>query len=76
MRQRITFLHEPGDAVNPDTYDVKDTSLTINGLQATREDRITFGTHELPQEVRQLRRLCLGFDSLLCLDSPLGQAMP
>lgn len=52
MRQRITFVHEPQDAINPKGLDITSTSLSLEGLKAVREDRITLGLEELPQELR------------------------
>jgi hypothetical protein len=58
MRQRITFIQEPQDSVNPKTIEItkKDTvsSLSAKNVIAAREDRITFGFEELPQELYRL----------------------
>src|SRR5450432_4022140 len=51
MRQRITFLHKPEDAIDPKSIKVTDDSLAFSGLKAAREDRITFGLDELPLEI-------------------------
>ena len=51
MRQRITLLHKPEDAVDPKTITITDNSLSLPGLTAAREDRITFGLGDLPQEI-------------------------
>jgi hypothetical protein len=51
MRQRITFLHKPEDAIDPKSIRVTSNSLAVSGLEAAREDRITFGFDELPREI-------------------------
>src|ERR1700722_16419561 len=51
MRQRITLLHKPEDAIDPNSITVTHNSLTVSWLKAAREDRITFGFDELPQEI-------------------------
>jgi hypothetical protein len=51
MRQRITFLHKPEDAIDPKSIKVTSDSLALSALKAAREDRITFGFDELPQEI-------------------------
>jgi hypothetical protein len=56
MRQRITFLHKPEDAIDPKSIKVTADSLAASGLKAAREDRITFGFDELPKEVYYVLR--------------------
>jgi hypothetical protein len=52
MRQRITFIHEPQDSIDPQLITVTDDSLSIKGeVKASREEKITFGLSELPQEL-------------------------
>ena len=51
MRQRITFFQHPQDSVDPKLLDVKSNSISTKTLNAAREDRITFGFDELPQEL-------------------------
>lgn len=51
MRQRITFLHKPEDAIDPKSIKITSNSLAVSGLNAAREDRITFGIDELPKEI-------------------------
>lgn len=58
MRQRITFLHKPEDAIDPKSIKVTSDSLAISGLKAAREDRITFGQKELPKEIYYALRQC------------------
>ncbi|TVY53168.1 Protein pbn1, partial [Lachnellula suecica] len=54
MRQRITFLQEPEDSVDPKTLKVTNNDISTKGLKAAREDRITFSFEELPQELYQV----------------------
>ena len=51
MRQRITFLQEPQDSVDPKRLKVTNNAISTSGVKAAREDRITFGFEELPQEL-------------------------
>lgn len=51
MRQRITFFQQPEDSIDPKTIKVTTNSISTTGLKAAREDRITFGFEELPQEL-------------------------
>lgn len=51
MRQRITLLHAPEDAIDPNSVKITSNSLALPLLKAAREDRITFGLEELPQEI-------------------------
>ena len=51
MRERVTFVHSPEDSFDPSQLRVENDTLHISSLKAAREDRVTFGFHELPQEV-------------------------
>jgi len=51
MRQRITFLQEPQDSLDPRLLEVTSDSISTKELKAAREDRVTFGFDELPQEL-------------------------
>jgi len=51
MRQRITFLQEPNDAVDPQTLKVTETGIEGKEIKAGREEKVTFGFDELPQEL-------------------------
>ncbi|OBT62112.1 hypothetical protein VE03_09009 [Pseudogymnoascus sp. 23342-1-I1] len=53
MRQRITFVHEPQDGIDPDTIGIHTNTLSVSGLKAAREDQITLPLAELPQELRE-----------------------
>lgn len=54
MRQRITFIHKPEDAIDPASIKVTSDTLSVSGLRAVREDKITFGFEELPQEIKHV----------------------
>jgi hypothetical protein len=51
MRQRITFLQRPEDSIDPKTLKVTKNAISTTNLKAAREDRVTFGLDELPQEL-------------------------
>jgi hypothetical protein len=51
MRQRITYLQEPQDSVDPSTLKVTKDSISSTNVKAAREEKITFGFDELPQEL-------------------------
>ena len=51
MRQRITYLQEPQDSVDPSTLKVTKNSISASNVKAAREEKITFGLKELPQEL-------------------------
>jgi hypothetical protein len=52
MRQRITFVHEPQDGIDPKSIGIHTNTLTLPSLKAAREDQITLSLDELPQELR------------------------
>ncbi|KFZ13991.1 hypothetical protein V502_06317, partial [Pseudogymnoascus sp. VKM F-4520 (FW-2644)] len=52
MRQRITFVHEPQDGIDPETIGIHTNTLSVSGLKAAREDHITLSLAELPQDLR------------------------
>lgn len=54
MRQRITFLQEPQDSLDPKSLQVTSDSISTKELNASREDRITLSLDELPQELYRL----------------------
>ncbi|TVY39528.1 Protein pbn1 [Lachnellula subtilissima] len=51
MRQRITFIQQPQESVDPKSLKVTKNDISTTGLKAAREDRVTFGFEELPQEL-------------------------
>lgn len=51
MRQRVTFLQEPQDSVDPKLLKVGSNSISTKQLNAALEDRTTFGFDQLPQEL-------------------------
>ncbi|OBT84420.1 hypothetical protein VE02_07110 [Pseudogymnoascus sp. 03VT05] len=52
MRQRITFVHEPQDGIDPKSIGVHTNTLSVSGLKAAREDHITLALDELPEDLR------------------------
>ncbi|KAK6605516.1 Protein pbn1 [Botrytis cinerea] len=54
MRQRITFLQHPQDAVDPQNIKVSQDSITAGRVKAAREDRVTFSFSELPEEIYEV----------------------
>lgn len=56
MRQRITFIHEPGKAIDPALLQITDDSVSGIDISAVREDRLTVPLDELPREISQLFR--------------------
>jgi len=59
MRQRITFIHEPQDALDPSTLAISQDSLKASEeFKAAREHRITFGFDQLPQELYRALKAC------------------
>ena len=52
MRQRITFIQQAEDSTNPESLKVTtDSIVSTANVKGGREDRITFGFDELPQEL-------------------------
>jgi hypothetical protein len=60
MRKRITFVHLPDSPFQPERLRVDNGTLRLESLKAAREERITFGYNELPQEVRCASTQCDG----------------
>ncbi|KAJ5134650.1 hypothetical protein N7448_000330 [Penicillium atrosanguineum] len=54
MKRRITFIQRPDAPFEADQAALTSKSLTIRNLDAAREDRITFGLDDLPQELRDV----------------------
>jgi hypothetical protein len=51
MRQRITYLQEPQDAIDPGTLKVTKNSISTKSITAAKEEKLTFSLEELPQEL-------------------------
>ena len=51
MRERISYVHGSDDTFEPDQLLLDNDTLHIRALRAAKEDRLTFGLDELPQEV-------------------------
>ncbi|KAL4919473.1 PIG-X [Aspergillus aurantiobrunneus] len=58
MRQRITFIQKPSAPFHPSQTLLTRDGLTIQSLEAAREERVTFGFDELPSELWQVLRQC------------------
>lgn len=59
MRQRITFIHEPGQGPDPGSIEITDEGLFGPESKAAREDKLTLALDELPHELSDLlRRSC------------------
>ncbi|GAB1212139.1 protease B nonderepressible form [Aspergillus terreus] len=50
MRRRITFIQRPDADFSLDQISLSRSSLSVHGLDAAREDRVTFSFDELPPE--------------------------
>ncbi|KAJ4353874.1 protease B nonderepressible form [Didymosphaeria variabile] len=53
MKQRRTYLVEDPDTFTPEQLEVIDGSLSLKGLEAVEEHRVTFNVDELPEEIRK-----------------------
>lgn len=51
MRQRITFLQEAQDSIDPQLLQISKRSISTQGVKGVREDRLTFAFDSLPQEL-------------------------
>ncbi|KAH8910043.1 PIG-X-domain-containing protein [Coniochaeta sp. PMI_546] len=54
MRQRVTFITKPVDALDPDKLSIVDGTLTGPLISAVREDRLTFALDELPGAIQKI----------------------
>ncbi|KAJ5006239.1 Protein pbn1 [Colletotrichum sp. SAR 10_66] len=54
MRQRITFIHKPGNGVPFEALEISDAGVKGPEIDAIREDRVTLALEELPAELSQL----------------------
>jgi hypothetical protein len=55
MKRRITFVQRIDAGFNPQQAVLTTSSLSVRDLDAARQDRITVGLNELPEEVRRTR---------------------
>ncbi|KAJ9256998.1 hypothetical protein DTO195F2_5677 [Paecilomyces variotii] len=51
MRRRITFAQGPDSPFDQDQVQLTSDALKLRGLDAAREERVTFGFNELPSEL-------------------------
>jgi hypothetical protein len=51
MRQRITFVQDPAESLDPKLLKVSTNSISTKELNAAREDRVTFPLEALPKEL-------------------------
>ncbi len=56
MRQRVTFVHGAEDDFDPSQIQVNNETLRLRSLKGVREDRITLGSKQIPQEVVTMGR--------------------
>ena len=54
MRRRSTFVTHPSRAVNPADVQVYERQLLLGALKAAREERLTLGFEELPEEIVEI----------------------
>jgi hypothetical protein len=53
MRRRSTFIHDSALDIDPRRLQLSGNVFKIRELKAAREERLTVGFNELPQEVIQ-----------------------
>lgn len=58
MRQRITFIQERGQGLDPASLEVEETSIRGPDIEAVREDRVTLALDELPTELQTILKDC------------------
>jgi hypothetical protein len=58
MRRRSTFVHDPTLDVDPRKLYLSGGHFVIENLRAAREEKLTFGFDELPEEVISLGSRC------------------
>ena len=63
MKRRITFVHQKEDTIDPQEFEILNSSIYIRDLKAAREDRWTASSCELPQEVSP------SIDILICTNT-------
>lgn len=63
MKRRVTYIQRPEAPYAPEQVSLHSNFVQIDGLDAAREDRITFNLEDLPDEVGKrpmLSRYCRG----------------
>lgn len=60
MRQRITFLQKPEDSVDPKALKITANTISTPALTGAREDHLTLGFDELPQELYRVLKATRG----------------
>lgn len=60
MKRRSTFVHDSELNVDPRQLQLSGDVFKIRELKAGREERLTFGFNELPQEVIQSFLIYIG----------------
>lgn len=76
MRQRITFIQQPQDSVDPKSLKVTKNDISTTGLKAAREDRVTFGFEELPQELYRVLKATHELHIRWVSESPYESIVP
>ena len=56
MRRRVTFIRDHNTNFSPDELQISDERVSFAGLNAAREERLTLGLGELPEELQQVLR--------------------
>ncbi|EFW16460.1 protease B nonderepressible form [Coccidioides posadasii str. Silveira] len=59
MKRRVTFIHEGEGEFDPQQAHLDSTSLTLRSLRGARQERLTFGFEELPNEFQQVLSQCV-----------------
>ncbi|GLI79425.1 protease B nonderepressible form [Penicillium ochrochloron] len=52
MKRRVTYVQHPETPFEPHQASLSSTTVSVRDLDAAREDRITFGLEDLPEELR------------------------
>lgn len=58
MRERVTYVQKGFLDFNPKNIDITQTSLAITGLDAIKEQQITFSQPEIPADIWRVLRNC------------------
>jgi hypothetical protein len=51
MKRRVTYVQHPETPFKQHQASLSSTAVSVRDLDAAREDRITFGLEDLPEEV-------------------------